>query len=131
MQDPELKIGSTGAHVLRLKAALAAKNHITSTSDVFARATHDAVVAFQKSRHWKPDGVVGPRTWQALLGPERELPNTLGLAITALALIEAARGVHEVGGNNRGPDVEAYQAVTGMMHQAWCASFVSVRRTTS
>lgn len=42
------------------------------------------------------------------------------------ALREAARGVHEVGGNNRGPDVRKYLKIVGLGEgYAWCDAFVS------
>lgn len=32
----------------------------------FGKKTHDAVVTFQKKKHLEPDGIVGPKTWDAL-----------------------------------------------------------------
>lgn len=68
---------------------------------------------------------MGPRTWEALELGVRELANSKGIAVSLTALAEAARGVKESGGNNRGADVEVYQTVTGMKWEPWCASFVS------
>ena len=42
------------------------------------------------------------------------------------ALAEAKRGVHEVGGNNRGPRVHMYLKLVGLGEgYAWCDAFVS------
>lgn len=129
-----LRKGSVGPYVRLLKARLNALGAALPLDHSFDAATHDAVVAFQ-STHTTPagvpleaDGVVGKDTWAALGGqPElpRESPNIRGLMIMALAYSEALRGVREVGGAERGPDVEKYQKVTGALYQLWCASFVS------
>lgn len=43
-----------------------------------------------------------------------------------VALEEAAKGVREVGGMNRGPDVERYQKTVGLSPGSpWCAAFVA------
>lgn len=46
--------------------------------------------------------------------------------LAQIAEAEARRGVREVGGNNRGPDVVAYQRATWLTPGAWawCAAFV-------
>jgi uncharacterized protein YvpB len=61
--------GSKGAAVTKLQQDLAHagyyKNHVDG---VFGAKTRAAVIAFQKAHHLKEDGVVGPKTWAALLG---------------------------------------------------------------
>jgi hypothetical protein len=48
-----------------------------------------------------------------------------GLGQRALAAAASQIGVHEVGGEDLGPQVERFQAATGATGQAWCASFVT------
>ena len=46
--------------------------------------------------------------------------------LIAVALAEAAKNVREVGGMNRGPDVEKYQKTVGLSPGSpWCAAFVA------
>jgi peptidoglycan hydrolase-like protein with peptidoglycan-binding domain len=56
-----LNQGSNGASVARLQRAL----HIRNTGR-FDRATHRAVLAFQRKDQLMVDGIVGPQTWDAL-----------------------------------------------------------------
>lgn len=47
------------------------------------------------------------------------------LSATALDIARQAIGVHEQGGNNRGPEVDAYLASVGLEPgYAWCAAFL-------
>jgi hypothetical protein len=48
------------------------------------------------------------------------------MRIIEVAETELAKGVREIGGKNRGPDVEAYQKCVGLRPgDPWCAAFVS------
>ncbi len=50
-------------------------------------------------------------------------PNDIGEVALSIAVAEI--GVHEEGGNNRGPRVEEYlRAAGGLPGEAWCASFL-------
>jgi hypothetical protein len=129
-----LRQGSVGPLVKQLKRRLVAEGATLPLTHTFDAATHAAVVEFQsthKTETGEPlaaDGVVGKATWLALGGvpeipPERA--NLRGFMIMSLAYFEAARRVREVGGRERGPDVEKYQKVTSGHHELWCASFVS------
>ena len=129
-----LRKGSVGPLVKLLKQRLIAEGATLPLTNTFDAATHDAVVAFQ-STHKKGtgeplvvDGVVGKDTWIALGGLPQLPPehaNFRGFMIMSLAYYEAARRVREVGGHEKGPDVEKYQKVTSGHHEVWCASFVS------
>lgn len=129
-----LRKNSTGYYVVELKKRLNALGARLPANDTFDAATHDAVVSFQRT-HTSPkgapleaDGVVGPDTWSALGGPpepRRERANLRGYQVMMIAMCEYMRGVREDGGKDQGADVEVYQKVTGMLAQAWCASFVS------
>lgn len=64
---PTLRIGSTGPAVVTLQNRLLAAGFNPGPVDgVFGPLTHNAVLAFQRSRNLVQDGIVGPRTWAAL-----------------------------------------------------------------
>jgi peptidoglycan hydrolase-like protein with peptidoglycan-binding domain len=65
---PTLQLGSRGTAVAQLQARLATVGFSAGPSDgVFGPVTQGAVRAFQASRGLAADGVVGPRTWGALV----------------------------------------------------------------
>lgn len=56
----------------------------------------------------------------------RHRPALIRLRALEIALAEAKRGVHEVGGNNRGPRIRMYLRNVGLGEgYAWCDAFVS------
>lgn len=62
-----IKFGDKGAAVYQIQQRLTALHHFISTVDgSYGYRTYVAVRAFQESQGLKPDGVVGPLTWQAL-----------------------------------------------------------------
>ncbi|MCK9897896.1 peptidoglycan-binding protein [Frankia sp. AgB32] len=63
-----LKEGSRGPNVERLQRQLAACGCATFVTGRFDHATVEAVVAFQREKRLKVDGIVGPHTWVALFG---------------------------------------------------------------
>ncbi|MFW6692306.1 peptidoglycan-binding protein [Streptomyces sp. MAR4 CNX-425] len=65
---PTVKRGASGAHVKAVQTLLKAQSFDPGAVDgQFGPATEAAVTAFQTSRKLAADGVVGPRTWTALL----------------------------------------------------------------
>jgi peptidoglycan hydrolase-like protein with peptidoglycan-binding domain len=60
---PTLRRGATGELVKEIQAKLG-----VDASGIFDGATEAAVRQFQRDRRLVPDGIVGPRTWPALLG---------------------------------------------------------------
>ena len=72
-----LSQGSSGAAVAALNERLAELTYLPAgtSSSRFTRATHHAVVAFQKLNGLVPDGAVGPRTRAALADAERPRPH--------------------------------------------------------
>ncbi len=62
-KQPTLRQGMTGENVKLVQQKLGQK-----MDGVFGPGTKGAVVAFQVQHHLTPDGVVGPATWNALLG---------------------------------------------------------------
>jgi peptidoglycan hydrolase-like protein with peptidoglycan-binding domain len=138
-----LKQGSKGSlveEVQRLLNAAGAVPRLDEDGDYGPR-TAGAVMAFQRThrddrnRALDVDGEVGDRTWWALHHasgavqppPLPDKGGSLGQRVARIALGEAARGVVEVGGDNRGTDVFMYQSATGLSGTGWpwCAAFVT------
>lgn len=63
---PVLRVGIAGADVLDLQGALIRAGMTVSQDGHFGAITQRAVIAFQKSKGLRADGVVGPATWAAL-----------------------------------------------------------------
>lgn len=75
---PTLRKGDKGAFVMDLQLLLAGVNFFPGKKDgIFGTRTKEAVVSFQAHAGLKTDGVVGPQTWDALMGaeplPERDV----------------------------------------------------------
>ncbi len=64
---PRQARGSRGALVEVVQGLLSAADHPVAIDGIFGRATREAVIAFQGASGLTPDGIVGPRTWGALL----------------------------------------------------------------
>lgn len=63
-----LRKGSKGASVELLQLALErSKYYIDETDGIFGKNTLEAVVNYQERKGLKPDGIVGMKTWQALM----------------------------------------------------------------
>ncbi len=66
---PQLERGSRGDSVKALQILLAGLGHSPGTADgIFGGRTLAGVKGFQKDRGLACDGIVGPKTWEALLG---------------------------------------------------------------
>ena len=62
-----LKVGSQGAAVRRLERELKERGFFTGKADgTFDKQTKAAVKAFEASKDWKTDGIVGGRIWRRL-----------------------------------------------------------------
>ena len=64
---PVLKQGATGAHVRTVQGDLCARFYPVAIDGEFGAKTDAAVRQLQASRHLNADGVVGPKTWPALM----------------------------------------------------------------
>ncbi len=67
---PTVKFGNRGANVEKLQKLLNAKGAkpALDVDGIFGTLTLSAVYAFQKKSGLAVDGIVGPKTWKALLG---------------------------------------------------------------
>lgn len=65
---PYLAYGSRNGHVQILQNSLSIRGYTVPRSGVFDRPTQIAVIHYQGLVKLIPDGIVGPRTWGALLG---------------------------------------------------------------
>jgi peptidoglycan hydrolase-like protein with peptidoglycan-binding domain len=66
---PTLRLGSRGSAVIDLQTRLATAGFSAGTADgIFGSRTDAAVRSFQRARGLGVDGVVGPQTWNELLG---------------------------------------------------------------
>ena len=61
-----LSVGATGPAVTDAQRRLTRQGFRVKADGVFGARTAAAVAAFQRQRGLAPDGVVGPRTWEAL-----------------------------------------------------------------
>lgn len=64
---PVLRHGAVGAAVVELQQRLTAEGYKVPTTGNFLDMTARQVRAYQRERGLKPDGIVGPATWTALI----------------------------------------------------------------
>ena len=64
---PTLLIGSAGTEVLAVQQVIAHTGIPTPQSSQFDQATAGAVAAYQRQRGLSVTGIVGPRTWDAIV----------------------------------------------------------------
>ncbi|MEU7061332.1 GH25 family lysozyme [Streptomyces sp. NPDC046197] len=69
---PVIQQDYTGRQVATVQYLLNGHGAALSVDGAFASATHDAVVAFQTRNQLTADGIVGPKTWQALISTVKE-----------------------------------------------------------
>lgn len=67
VSKPTLRIWARGENVRELQRALVRKGARLRVDGVFGRGTLRAVKSFQRANRLQADGIVGPRTWRALL----------------------------------------------------------------
>ncbi|MDE5589183.1 MAG: LysM peptidoglycan-binding domain-containing protein [Acetatifactor sp.] len=87
-----LRLGSSGQDVITLQYLLNVASEFNSAIPApiqdgnFGRETQQAVAAFQSAAGLNPDGIVGPRTWQALydtyLGVSNVIPPGVDAGVT-------------------------------------------------
>jgi peptidoglycan hydrolase-like protein with peptidoglycan-binding domain len=72
--QPLLSVGSSGTAVETLQEDLVRHGHDLETDGIFGRLTEAAVKEFQVEHDLARDGIVGPKTWGALSGPDEIEP---------------------------------------------------------
>lgn len=68
---PDIRLGSKGKHVTEAQEilrALTVPGDMLKVTGVFDADTKEATQQFQAANGLKVDGVIGPKTWSALLG---------------------------------------------------------------
>lgn len=63
---PILRKGSRGNDVQTLQQELVRQGYPIEVDGIFGTETESAVLMFQEDHELTPDGIVGPRTWEAL-----------------------------------------------------------------
>ncbi len=102
-----LRQGDRGEFVCELQEYLAIAGHLDSAADgVFGSVTQLAVVAFQKSSGLAADGVVGKKTWDALLSKAEAASARTYVVVAGDTLYGIARRF--------GVSVEAVAAASGI-----------------
>jgi peptidoglycan hydrolase-like protein with peptidoglycan-binding domain len=64
---PLVRSGDGDHPVRTLQYLLRARNHPVTVDGIFGAKTDAAVRAFQMDKHLSVDGIVGPKTWSALI----------------------------------------------------------------
>lgn len=98
-----IRKGNMGELVKELQTKLSALGYdlgICGVDGDFGQATEKAVRAFQKDHGLKVDGIVGPKTWEALNGAQAvpEKPKTYTVTVTGLSKAAAEEIVNKYGG---------------------------------
>ena len=89
---PTKDYGDSGSAVTTLQYLLRSKGYTITVDGNFGTQTKSVVIAFQKSRGLYADGIVGDKTWAALV-PTLKEGNT-GSAVTALQVELKAHGYY-------------------------------------
>lgn len=128
---PDLKLGSQGPDVSRLRGLLAAEGFAgvpASAGDNFDAELERAVKEFQTARGLAVDGVVGPSTWLKLTNDPDRLPPAFGTPIWMRYAIHEI-GVTEMASAERdNPRIGEYQreiAATPDDEIPWCSAFAN------
>ena len=79
MSYPMIKLGSKGTYVKKAQQLLIAKGYSCGAAGAdgdFGAGTYNAVKKFQVANGLEADGIVGAKTWAALLKTEQPKPET-------------------------------------------------------
>ena len=133
-----VKLGSKGADVARMQTLLNSLLQPPPRLQVdgdFGKRSHDALVRFQASRGLKADGVVGPRTWEALGQLSQPVARvaaapTVTPAKSWMTIAEAEVGVREnaAAGQHNKRIIEFHKSTSLRATEdevPWCSSFVN------
>ncbi|WP_317633425.1 peptidoglycan-binding protein [Streptomyces sp. SCSIO ZS0520] len=90
---PALKNGTTGANVTTAQYLLRGHGYDISVDSDFGPATENTVVAFQQSKGYAADGVIGAETWPGLISTVREGDSGDAVAAAQTALNKFGYGL--------------------------------------
>jgi hypothetical protein len=129
--DRDHRRGDRGARVRVVQEWLTLHGIAVAIDGGFGPATEEAVRRFQARKRIVRDGVVGKRTYGALVAPmKRALApiepgrRSLGALVAAYARQHLRATPTEVGGQNAGPWVRLYMKGNQGPEWPWCAGFV-------
>jgi uncharacterized protein (TIGR02594 family) len=136
-----------------LQRALTRWGYQLKCEGFFGPVTHAAVCSFQRKKGINDSGIVGPKTWAAVLArgnadmsagnpprppatsppaPARPNPANTGSGPAWMKIAKNETGVHEYGGRAAHPRVVEYHHTTTLGRRdassdetAWCSSFVN------
>ena len=140
-----LRTGSKGPDVKKLQELLNTVLHLNPKLIVdgdFGRATDAAVKRFQAEKGLGIDGIVGPKTWQALNlystkshsavkppPPPVVVTPVAGITNNWMKIASKEKGQAEFKGKNHNPVIIKYHASTTLKAKTdetpWCSSFVN------
>ena len=128
--DRTCRLGDEGGQVKLIQEWLTLHGVGVAVDGSFGPATRAAVKEFQRAKRLAADGVVGRRTFAALVAPMAAAlrpiarkPERLGDLVVAYAERHLAQSPREVGGENRGPWVRLYMDGHEGEPWRWCAGF--------
>lgn len=133
-----LKIGVAGNDVIKLQILLNGYlGEIVKLKNDghFGKRTEEAVILFQKKNNLNDDGIVGDKTWRALLGNEKMHIKPRSVVDTVsntpwYDIAQAEMGVKEIlGASKNNHRIIEYHATTSLGAKTdevpWCSSFVN------
>lgn len=130
--DRNYRLGGRGRTVKVIQEWLCLHGLHVAIDGAFGPATDRGVREFQKKNGLRPDGIVGNRTFMALIRPmTRALApiapgsRSLGRMVAAYAEQHLKQSPIEIGGQNRGPWVRLYMDGHEGPEWPWCAGFAS------
>jgi len=109
---PTLRRGQANEQVQTAQYLLSEHGHQIVADNIFGPKTDAAVRAFQSAAHLTVDGVVGPRTWGALIVTVRR--GSRG---------DAVRGVQVQGSIRHEPDPPAVDGIFGPVTESYVRGF--------
>lgn len=141
-QGRYIVVGLRGSQIAILQRRLADVGAVPKQNAVFDEVTRLAVELYQSrssdldGHPLEVDGVVGPKTWGSLFGPDSlgapviaplpAEPASASFATTVLRVAESQVGIREVPlGSNTGPMVDLFLASVNLPpRNYWCMAFV-------
>ncbi|AUH44592.1 peptidoglycan-binding protein [Streptomyces sp. CMB-StM0423] len=113
---PVLGSGSTGSNVAAAQYLLRGHGYDIAADSAFGPATESAVVAFQQSRGYGADGVIGQETWPGLVITVRQGDSGPAVAAAQSALNKFGYGLAVDGefGAGTASAVTSYQSSRGL-----------------